>query len=177
MKSTKSAIRYAKALLEMSIEQNIIDAILFDMQRIVTMADGSKEFVVFLNSPVVKSDKKILIIEKLLPKLQPLSSAFISLLTKNGRAPILHFIASGFVSLVEQHRGIISGTITSAVALSEESRKKILSKLAATIPGELKLTEKINPALIGGFIITIGDKQIDTSVSQQLKNLRQELTQ
>jgi hypothetical protein len=47
MKSTKSAIRYAKALLEMSIEQNKIDAILFDMQRIVTMADGSKEFVIF----------------------------------------------------------------------------------------------------------------------------------
>lgn len=108
----------------MSIDQNIIDAILFDMQRIVTMADGSKEFVIFLNSPVVKSDKKILIIDKLLPKLQPLSSAFISLLTKNGRAPILHFIASGFISLVEQHRGIVSGTITSAVALNEESRKK-----------------------------------------------------
>jgi F-type H+-transporting ATPase subunit delta len=50
-------------------------------------------------------------------------------------------------------------------------------KLSATIPGELQLTEKINPALIGGFIITIGDKQIDASVSQQLKNLRQELTQ
>ena len=177
MKSTKSAIRYAKALLEMSIEQNTIDSIVFDMQRIVSMADCSKEFVIFLHSPVVKSDKKILILEKLLPKLQPLSSAFISLLTKNGRAPILHFIAAGFVSLVEQHRGIVTGTITSAVALNEESRKKILSKLAATIQGELQLTEKIDPSLIGGFIITIGDKQIDASVSQQLKNLRQELTQ
>ena len=177
MKSTKSAIRYAKALLEMSIEQNTIDSILFDMQRIVSVADCSKEFVIFLHSPVVKSDKKILILEKLLPKLQPLSSAFISLLTKNGRAPILHFIAAGFVSLVEQHRGIVTGTITSAVALNEESRKKILSKLAATIQGELQLTEKIDPSLIGGFIITIGDKQIDASVSQQLKNLRQELTQ
>ena len=177
MKSTKSAIRYAKALLEMSIEQNTIDSILFDMQRIVSVADCSKEFLIFLNSPVVKSDKKIVILEKLLPKLQPLSSAFISLLTKNGRAPILHFIAAGFVSLVEQHRGIVTGTITSAVALNEESRKKILSKLAVTIQGELKLTEKIDPSLIGGFIITIGDKQIDASVSQQLKNLRQELTQ
>ena len=78
---------------------------------------------------------------------------------------------------MEQHRGIVSGTITSAVELNEESRKKILSKLSVTIQGELQLTEKINPALIGGFIITIGDKQIDASVSQQLKNLRQELTQ
>ena len=48
MKQSRVTIRYAKALLEMSIEQNIIDAILFDMQRIVTMADGSKEFVIFL---------------------------------------------------------------------------------------------------------------------------------
>ena len=59
----------------------------------------------------------------------------------------------------------------------KKAEKKILSKLAATIPGELQLTEKINPALIGGFIVTIGDKQIDASVSQQLKNLRQELIQ
>jgi len=177
MKSTKSAIRYAKALLEMAVEKKAVDAILSDMQQITQMAESSRDFIIFLSSPVINEDKKITILNKLLKNTQPLTSAFISLITKNGRAPILHFIASGFISLVEQHRGIVSGTITSAFALDEQSRKKILSKLAATIPGELQLTEKINPALIGGFIITIGDNQIDASVSQQLKNLRQELTQ
>ena len=177
MKSTKSAIRYAKALLEMAVEKKAVDAILSDMQQITQMAESSRDFIIFLSSPVINEDKKITILNKLLKNTQPLTSAFISLITKNGRAPILHFIASGFISLVEQHRWIVSGTITSAVALNEQSRKKILSKLSATIPGELQLTEKINPALIGGFIITIGDKQIDASVSQQLKNLRQELTQ
>ena len=56
------------------------------------------------------------------------------------------------------------------------AEKKIIDKLSKTFTGELRLVEKIDPALIGGFIITIGDKQIDSSVASKLKNLRQELT-
>ena len=176
MKSTKSAVRYATALLELSVEQNAIDAVLSDMEKITNVANTSREFVVFLNSPVIKTDKKLTIIDKLFPKLNPLSSAFISLLTMNGRAPILHYIAASFVSLVEQHRGIVSGTITSAIALDEVNRKKILEKLSSMFPGKLKLTENTDHSLIGGFVVTIGDKQIDSSISKKFKNLRQELT-
>jgi F-type H+-transporting ATPase subunit delta len=176
MKSTKSAIRYATALMEMSIEQHAIDAVLSDMEKITNVANTSSEFLVFLNSPVIKTDKKLVIIDKLFPKLTSLSSAFISLLMKNGRAPILHYIASGYISLVEEHQGIISGTISSAVTLDDMSRKKIHEKLSLIFSGKLQLTETVVPSLMGGFIITIGDKQIDSSVSKKLKNLRQELT-
>ena len=176
MKSTKAAIRYAKALLEMSIEQKVLDPVLHDMSRIMTMAQTSQDFVSFLNSPIIKADKKIKIINALIVDLQPLSAGFISLIVKNGRSAMLPFIASGYCSLLEKHRGIVSGTITSAVALYNDSRKKIIDKLSKTFTGELRLVEKIDPALIGGFIITIGDKQIDSSVASKLKNLRQELT-
>ena len=176
MKSTKAAIRYAKALLEMSIEQKVLDPVLHDMSRIITMAQSSQDFVSFLNSPIINTDKKIKIINALIVDLQPLSAGFISLIVKNGRSAMLPFIASGYSSLLEKHRGIVSGTITSAVALDNDSRKKIIDKLSKTFAGELRLVEKIDPALIGGFIITIGDKQIDSSVASKLKNLRQELT-
>ena len=205
MKSTKAAIRYAKALLEMSIEQKVLDPVLHDMSRIMTMAQTSQDFVSFLNSPIIKADKKIKIINALIVDLQPLSAGFISLIVKNGRSAMLPFIASGYSSLLEKHRGIVSGTITSAVALDNDTRKKIIDKLSMhndkvserlinigkgrpegvvikgidrnkTFAGELRLVEKIDPALIGGFIITIGDKQIDSSVASKLKNLRQELT-
>ena len=65
MKSTKSAIRYSKALLEMAIEQKMVDSVLFDMSRVKGTADVSSEFVSFLNSPIIKNDKKIAIIDKL----------------------------------------------------------------------------------------------------------------
>lgn len=176
MKSSKSSGRYAKALLEMTVEQNAVDAVLVDMEKISNVANSSRAFVVFLNSPVVKTDKKLTIINKLFPELNPLSSAFISLLTMNGRAPILHYISASYVSLVEQHRGLVSAKITSAIALDDASRKKILEKLSFMFPEKLKLTENIDSSLIGGFIVTIGDKQIDSSVSKKFKDLRQKLT-
>ena len=176
MKSTKAAIRYAKALLEMSIEQKVIDLVSFDMTRILDVAESSRDFISFLNSPIIKTDKKISVISKLFVNLHPLTAGFIALIVKNGRSQMLPNIAAGYSSLLESHRGIISGSITSAVALDAQSRKKIMDKLAATFTGELQLTEKIDPALIGGFIITIGDNQIDASVSSKIKNLRQELT-
>ncbi len=176
MKSTKAAIRYAKALLEMSIEQKVIDLVSFDMTRILNVAESSRDFISFLNSPIIKTDKKIAVISKLFVNLHPLTAGFIALIVKNGRSQMLPNIAAGYSSLLESHRGIVSGSITSAVALDVQSRKKIMEKLAKTFTGELQLTEKIDPALIGGFIITIGDNQIDASVSSKIKNLRQELT-
>jgi len=176
MKSTKAAIRYAKALLEMAIEQKVIDLVSLDMARILGVANSSLDFISFLNSPIIKSDKKIAVISKVFVDLQPLTALFIALIVKNGRSEMLPKIASDYNSLLESHRGIVSGNITSAVALDAQSRKKIMDKLAKTFTGELQLTEKIDPALIGGFIITIGDNQIDASVSSKIKNLRQELT-
>jgi len=65
MKSTKSAIRYAKALLEMAVEKKAVDAILSDMQQITQMAESSRDFIIFLSSPVINEDKKITMLNKL----------------------------------------------------------------------------------------------------------------
>jgi F-type H+-transporting ATPase subunit delta len=176
MKSTKSAIRYSKALLEMAIEQKMVDSVLFDMSRVKETADVSSEFVSFLNSPIIKNDKKIAIISILFTDLQPLTAGFIALIVKNGRADMLPYIAAGFCSLLDTHRGIVTGTITSAVALDEDSRKKLMLKLSNMFEGQLQLTEKVDASLIGGFIVKIGNQQIDSSVASKLKKLRQELT-
>ena len=108
--------------------------------------------------------------------LQPLTAGFIALIVKNGRADMLPYIAAGFCSLLDTHRGIVSGTITSAVALDEDSRKKLMLKLSNMFEGQLQLTEKVDASLIGGFIVKIGNQQIDSSVASKLKKLRQELT-
>lgn len=176
MISTKSAIRYAKALIEMAIEQNALDNVLSDMKKIIALSEGSREFNSFLNSPIIKTDKKIEIIEKLVNDAHTLSKGFIALIVKNGRSAMLPYIASGYCKLLEDHRGIVSGTITSAVALDADSRLKIHGKLSQIFKGDLQLKEQINPDLLGGFVISIGDKQIDASIARKIKNLRQELT-
>ena len=89
MKSTKSAIRYAKAILELSSETNAVDQVAADMERIVEAGNDTGDFQVFLNSPVIKTDKKISILKVLFPEFTELTMSFIELITKNKREYLL----------------------------------------------------------------------------------------
>ena len=89
MRSTKSAIRYAKAILELSSETNAVDQVASDMERIVEAGNDTGDFQVFLNSPVIKTDKKISILKVLFPEFTELTMSFIELITKNKREYLL----------------------------------------------------------------------------------------
>jgi F-type H+-transporting ATPase subunit delta len=173
MKGTKSAIRYAKALLELAIEQNKVDLVLKDMEFFVNSGNGNYDLLVFLKSPVINADKKLNVLNELFSHFDVLSKSFIQLITKNGRESILHTIASSFIGIVKSHKNIIPVTLISASDLSKASKDKILSKVK--VSGTIELTEEIDPSLIGGFIVRIGDIQVDASVNSQLKKLKIDL--
>ena len=173
MKGTKSAIRYAKALLELAIEQNKVDLVLKDMEFFVNSGNDNYDLLVFLKSPVIKTDKKLNVLNELYSHFDVLSKSFIQLITKNRREAILPVIASSFIDLVKSHKNIIPVTLISASELSKASKDKILSKVK--VSGTIELTEEIDPALIGGFIVRIGDIQVDASVNSQLKKLKIDL--
>jgi F-type H+-transporting ATPase subunit delta len=173
MKGTKSAIRYAKALLELAIEQDKVDLVFKDMEFFVNSGADNYDLLVFLKSPVIKTDKKLNVLNELYSHFDVLSKSFIQLITKNRREAILPVIASSFIDLVKSHKNIIPVTLISATELSKASKDKILSKVK--VSGAIELTEEIDPALIGGFIVRIGDIQVDASVNSQLKKLKIDL--
>ena len=107
MKSTKSAIRYAKALLELSIENSNLEEVSSDMKRIVDSSNETNDFKVFLNSPVIKTDKKIEIMKVLFIGFEKLSMSFIELITKNKREYLLIEIAEAYIYLLKKHQNII----------------------------------------------------------------------
>jgi F-type H+-transporting ATPase subunit delta len=84
------------------------------------------------------------------------------------------FIANQFMSLLKAHRGIVPITIISAQQLEDSTKASILSQISASINGTAEITEKIDADLIGGFIVRMGDHQIDASVASQLKRLKQQ---
>lgn len=176
MKGTKAASRYAKALLELAIESNQVDTVLDDMKYLSVVSADSREFQLLIQSPIINSDKKIAVFRELFGQFQELSSKFIELITKKGREGLLSEIASSYEDQVNRYKGITPLTIISAAPLSETTKSRILSKVQGTITGTLEVTEKIDPALIGGFIVRMDDKQIDASVASQLDNLKQRLT-
>ncbi|MFM7661579.1 MAG: ATP synthase F1 subunit delta [Bacteroidota bacterium] len=173
MKGTKSASRYAKALLELAIEQNKVDLVLKDMEFFVDSGNDNYSLLVFLKSPVIQAEKKLSVLNELFSHFDLLSKSFIQLITKNGREAILTEIASSFIYLVKEYKGIVSVVLISATELTKTSKEKILSKIK--VSGTIELTEEIDPTLIGGFIIRIGDVQVDASVNSQLKKLKIDL--
>lgn len=176
MKGTKAASRYAKALLELAIENNMVDQVAADMKYLAEVSEETREFKVFLNSPVVKSDKKIDVLNEIFGQFEALTRGFVNLVTKNRRESLLPEIARSFDVQVKEHKGIVPVTLISAVKLDEGTKVQILSKLSGMVKGEFEVTEKIDANLIGGFVLRMGDTQIDASVSRQLNDLKQRLT-
>jgi F-type H+-transporting ATPase subunit delta len=176
MKSAKSASRYAKALLELAVEQQKVDAIESNMQRILTAAKETNEFQVFLNSPIINIDKKIDVLNKLFGEFEPLTLSFIALITKNGRERFITEIANSYISQVKEYKGIVPIIITSARQLDATTRASIVARISATVQGTLEITEVVDETLVGGFIVRMGDKQFDASVATQLLRMKQELS-
>ncbi len=176
MKATKSAGRYAKALLELAIEQNKTQEVSADMRRFAEAFRETREFQLFLDSPIIKADKKNAILNEVFPSFDVLTRSFVELLVRNGRENALGQIADSFEAQLKEHLGIIPVSLISAHPLDAATKKTILSKLETSLKGKLELEEKIDPSLIGGFIVKMGDTQIDASVSNKLKNLKVSLT-
>ncbi|MFK8039634.1 MAG: ATP synthase F1 subunit delta [Crocinitomicaceae bacterium] len=174
MKGTLVASRYAKSLLDLSIEQNSVEKVNNDMVSLSEICAESKDFVNLLNNPIIHTTKKVDVFKALFNgKMEAISVDFLNLITKNNRANILPSIADSFIKLYKAHKGVVDVIITSAESLDADTKSKILDKIKSSIKdGEVLLVEKIDPTLLGGFIVNIEDKQIDASVASQLTNLK-----
>lgn len=175
MAGTKSAIRYAKALLDLAVESNKLDVVEQNMTLLIQTSEETRDLSVFLNSPLIKADKKIAIIHEIFKSFDKITIDFLSLVINNGRDRIILTIAQDFLDLVKIHKGIISVEITSAVELNAKTREILTKQIEKQHKGKIDLIEKINPDLIGGFLIRMGDYQIDASLSGSINKIKQEL--
>ena len=174
MKSNKSAVRYATALLELAIDHNKVELIEADILKLLSTAEEAHDFQVFLNSPLINIDKKIAVIKQLFQDFNQTTLDFLALVTNNGREGVMIEIAKQFITKLKAHRGIVPVTIVSAQQLEENTKASILSKISASVNGTPEITEEIDADLICGFIVRMGYHQIDASVASQLKRLKQQ---
>ncbi|MGV6860560.1 MAG: ATP synthase F1 subunit delta [Putridiphycobacter sp.] len=177
MKGTIVASRYAKSLLDLSVEKNNLDTVNDDMVQLSEICETSKDLINLLNNPVVNSDKKANVFNALFKgKVDDLTLAFIQLINKNKRENLLPSIAQSFNALYKKHKHILDVELISALPLENAVKTKLTDKVKAKYSGyTINLIEKTDPALIGGFVLKIEDKQIDTSIASQLTNLKSTL--
>lgn len=171
------ANRYAKSLMELATESNKVDVVRNDMKMVKEAYENNREFALFLNSPIIKTDKKVAILESIFKgKINDLTLSFLLLMTNKRREFYLNEIAAAFDEQYKQARNIFTAVVTSAVGLDAATKQKVADLVKSQMKGEVELIEKINPSTIGGFILKIGDTQIDRSVASQLNALKKELT-
>lgn len=175
MKGTRASVRYAKALIDLAAEQNQLDKVYADMKMIVEVCRESRDLALFLQSPVIKTDKKQAALKLTFSgKISPVTEAFIRLLTAKRRESFLVSVAEEFVEQYKTRKKILTAIITTASGLDEDLKKKVLElvqKSASSEQAGVELIEKINPDLIGGFTIQVGDKRVDASLAKQVRKL------
>jgi len=174
MKGTIVASRYAKSLLDLSIERKLLDKVNNDMVQLSEICADSSDLISVLNNPTINAVKKSEVFTAIFKgKMEDISLDFIQLITKNSRESLLPVIAQSFTKLYKAHNNILDVELISAVALDDAAKSKIMDKVKSKFEGAtIQLSETIDESILGGFIVKIGDKQIDASVASQLTNLK-----
>lgn len=173
MSITRIAGRYAKSLLDLAIENNSLEATMEDMRTLQAMCKN-RDLLLLLKSPIVNIGKKKQVFAALFDKnLGEVSKAFVNLILVKRREDLIPEIADEFISQYKTFKGITNVTVTSATPLDAATldiiKKKLLdSKITAN---ELQIEQKVDPELLGGYIIEVGDKLYDNSIAYKLSKL------
>lgn len=175
MVTTKVAKRYAEGLLQFTQDAGQTDAVFSEMKDLVGTIEKSKDLQNFLASPIIDTKKKISISAEIFAAMSPVTRNLIQLVIKQGRENHIANIGREFVKKVEDMRGVQRITLTSATPLSEENVKNILqSTNLVNHDSKFDVQSIIDPEILGGYILRVGDQQIDTSVRTNLTRLKKE---
>lgn len=175
MLTSKVAKRYAQGLLNFTQESGSTEAVLGEMKDLVKTISGSKELQSFFNSPVIDVKKKLSVSSELFKNFSPVTRNIIHLVIKHGRENQLQNIAQGFINKVEDMNGVQRITLTTATALSEDNIKNILGSTNLVNPAhKFDIQTIIKPEILGGYILRVGDQQVDASVRSKLAKLKKE---
>lgn len=172
MRETRVSYRYAKSLLDLAIEKGQLEQVREDMQLVRDTVHESRELEILLKSPVVKTDKKQDILKAIFGgKIGVITTEFIDIITRKRREAELEIIAESFLTQYRINKNIVTAVITSAAALDDTLRKQVMEIVRKMAGTDVELTEKIDTSLIGGFVLRVGDRQVDTSLIRQIRML------
>ena len=131
---------------------------------------NSRDLVLLLKSPIIKTDKKISILNETFGgKIGSISLSFLNLIAKRNRESYVPEIAIAFIHAYKAFKGIVSAEVISAVPLDDASRKSI-TEFVARFSDKVELTERVDEKIIGGFIVRVGDRQYDDSILNRINN-------
>jgi F-type H+-transporting ATPase subunit delta len=176
MSEYRVASRYAKSLIDLAKEQQAVDAIKKDIDLFLQTTQSSVALRNMLKSPVVNlGDKKAVLHKLFSTQFHQTTMAFFDIVVRKNRAPFLVVIANAFNDLYNEHMGITTATVKTAHAIDAATAGEIANFIQKQSGKKVAIETSVDPELIGGMIIQMGDKRYDASISGKLNKVKQQL--
>jgi F-type H+-transporting ATPase subunit delta len=166
--------RYAAALFELAKDQRQLDQVAGEVESFERMLEGSEELLRLVRSPVISAEDQARALGALLDRAQigGLTANFFKLISRNRRLFAAGDMIKGFRALLARERGEVNADVTSAHALSADQMQQLSDSLKAQVGRNVRITTRVDPNLLGGLIVKVGSRMIDSSLRTKLDNLK-----
>jgi F-type H+-transporting ATPase subunit delta len=176
MSDIKIAGRYARSLFEKSKDSKSTDKVAMDIANLNEIVAESKDFRLFLSSPLISRIEKKKALNKLFESYQQNTRDLFSLMTEKGRENLIGLVGAEFTRIYNHSKGITDAEVSSAISLDQATVKSIEEFVKKnTGASEVKLTQKVDGSLVGGLTIMFDGRIYDSSVSGQINKMKKEL--
>lgn len=176
MSEYRAATRYAKSLLELAKEQGVLETMFQDIVLIDNTIVANRDLALVLKSPIITHDKKKSVMKGIFgSKVNKLTMDFIELISRKGREYIIHAITKEFRRQYRELKKIELVTVTTTFELDDGLRNQIKGIAHEITNKEPELTEKVDEDIIGGFVLDLANKRIDSSIKSKLRKIEFEL--
>lgn len=166
--------RYARALFQLAEEQDVLDLVAEELATIAQMIEESEELERLVSSPVIPRLKQGSVMEEVLIKAgaSQLTRNFVGLIASNRRLFALNDMISDYLQILAKRRGEVTAEVISAEPLDNKQIAQLLSLFKSNLGEKVNLTTKIDAGLLGGLVIKIGSRMVDSSLRNKLQQLR-----
>lgn len=166
--------RYATALFELSLEERKLDEVKADLDKFDALIEGSEDLNRLVRSPVFSAEEQAKALAAILKKagIGGLAANFLKVIAANRRLFAVRDVIAGFRKLVAQHKGEVTAEVTVAEKLGDEHLKALKSALKSVTDKDVDLNVKIDPSIIGGLIVKLGSRMVDSSLRTKLNTIK-----
>ncbi|MCL5031545.1 MAG: ATP synthase F1 subunit delta [Bacteroidetes bacterium] len=175
MSEYKISSRYATSLLETAEGKKMLDAVAKDIELISSTLEANHQLILILSNPVIKPNVKLVILEEIFKsRITPETSNFLRFLIEKNRENLLESISKIFLDLRDDRLGIVNVEVKTAVAFTEDQVQTFKNNLEKYLNKKIRIIFKIDPEIIGGFIVNVSDTMFDASLKHQLELLKKQ---
>ncbi len=168
------AVRYASALYDLADETGAVDAVAADLEELTTFIEESDDFARFIESPVLTLDDQTNGITAIAAKagLNAITQKFLGLVASNRRLFALPDMIRAFQAILAARRGHVTADVTAAAELTDSQSQSLADSLKAAVGTTVAVTTKVDPSILGGLIVRVGSRMVDSSLKSKLQRLK-----